>query len=316
MEVSRLPLRRASRPAILAALLAVYLFWGSTFLGIRLAIDSIPPFLMAGFRFVLAGVILFTFARLRGAPAPTVRNWRGAFLVGLLLLGVGNGAVVWAELTVPTGLVALLVSTSPLWMVLLDRVFFGGHISWPQGLGIVVGLAGVAILANPTAAGAPLVPIAVLVVSSLSWAAGTLLSRSAAMPSSTTLANGMEMLAGGLVMLAFGLGTGELSHLHPEHFEPRSLLAMGWLVVFGSLIGFSCYLWLIRVAPVVLVSTQSYVSPVVAVALGVVVLGEHITGRSLAAGAVILFAVVLVASAPLLTARRPQPEELREGAAA
>lgn len=310
------PLRHASGPAILAALLAVYLFWGSTFLGIRLAIDSIPPFLMVGFRFLLAGAILFIFARLRGAPAPTAGNWRGAFLVGLLLLGIGNGAVVWAELTVPTGLVALLVSTSPLWMVLLDRVFFGGHIAWPQALGIVVGLAGVAILANPTAAGATLIPVVVLVLSSLSWAAGTLLSRTAAMPRSTTLANGMEMLAGGLVLLVMGLASGEVGHLHPEQFTLRSLLALGWLVVFGSLIGFSCYLWLIRVAPVVLVSSQSYVSPVVAVALGVVVLGEHITGRSLVAGAVILFAVILVAAAPLLTPRRSQPEELREGAAA
>jgi drug/metabolite transporter (DMT)-like permease len=297
------------------ALLAVYLFWGSTFLGIRIAIDSIPPFLMAGTRFMLAGAILFAFARLRGAPAPTGRQWLSGLAVGTLLLGIGNGAVVWAEQSVPTGLVALTVSTAPLWMVLIDRVFFGGQISWPQAAGIGVGLAGVAILANPSGAGVAFLPVAVLVTSSISWAAGTLLSRTSGLPSSTTLANGMEMLTGGLVLFVGGVLAGEIAHVHPEHFTLRSLAAVGWLVVFGSLVGFSCYLWLIRVAPVVLVSTQSYVSPVVAVGLGVLVLGEHITTRSLVAGAVILGAVILVASAPLLTSR-VQHEELEQGAAA
>jgi drug/metabolite transporter (DMT)-like permease len=313
--VTAQPIRRASAPATWTALVAVWLFWGSTFLGIRLAIESIPPFLMAGSRFLLSGAVLFCFARLRGAPMPTARQWLNALVVGTLLLGIGNGAVVWAERFLPSGLVALTVSTSPLWMVLIDRVFFGGRITWPQVAGVCLGLAGVAILANPTGAGMALLPLAVLVCSSVSWAAGTLLSRTSGLPKSTTLANGMEMLMGGFVLFLGGIFAGEIWHVQPEHFTLRSLAAVGWLIVFGSLVGFSCYLWLIRVAPVVLVSTQSYVSPVVAVALGVLLVGEHVSGRTLVAGAVILAAVVLVASAPLLTSR-PEPEELHRGAAA
>jgi drug/metabolite transporter (DMT)-like permease len=313
--VTAQPIRRASTAATWAALVAVWFFWGSTYLGIRVAIDSIPPFLMAGFRFVLAGAVLFGFARLRGEPMPTARQWLNALAVGTLLLGIGNGAIVWAELFVPTGLVALTVSTAPLWLVLIDRVFFGGRIGWPQAVGIGIGLAGVAILANPTGTGLALLPLAVLVCSSVSWAAGTMLSRTSGLPRSTTLANGMEMLTGGLVLLVAGVVAGELGRVHPDQFTLRSVAALGWLVVFGSLVGFSCYLWLIRVAPVVLVSTQSYVSPVVAVSLGVLLLGEHVSVRMLVAGAVILAAVILVATAPLLTSRS-EPEELERGAAA
>lgn len=306
---------RASRAAVWTALVATYLFWGSTYLGIRLAIDSLPPFLMAGFRFLVAGLILFSFARLRGAPWPTGRQWLAALGVGSLLLTIGNGAVVWAEETLPTGLVALTVSASPIWMVLLDRAFSGARISWPQATGVALGMLGMVILVNPTTTGARLVPLAVLLVGGVAWAAGTLASRTVALPRSTTLANGMEMLAGGAVLLVVAGAAGDLSHVHPERFTAPSLLAVGWLIIFGSLVGFSCYLWLIRVAPIVLVSTQSYVSPVVAVGLGALVLGEHISGRSLVAGAVILAAVVLIASAPLLAAGRGS-EELRRGKAA
>lgn len=315
MRVTALRLRRASPAAIWTALVAVYLFWGSTFLGIRLALDSFPPYLMAGARFLAAGAILFAFARARGAPAPGRLHWLYAFVVGALLLGVGNGAVVWAEQTIPSGLVALTVSTAPLWMVIFDRLFFGGRITWPQAAGLGLGLAGMAILANPAGGGSAVLPVAVLVVSSACWAAGTLLSRTKRLPSSTTLANGMEMLAGGAVLLAVGALSGEAGRLQPEHFALHSVLGLLWLIGFGSLVGFSCYLWLIRVAPVVLVSTQSYVSPMVAVALGLLVRGEQITPRSLVAGAVILAGVVLVATAPLLSSRR-RSEELEEGAAA
>ena len=306
---------RASTASIWAALVAVYVFWGSTYLAIRLAIDSLPPFLMAGGRFLVAGLILFAFARFRGAPWPAARQWLPALGVGTLLLGIGNGAVVWAEETLPTGLVALTVSASPVWMVLLDRAFSGARIAWPQAVGVVVGLAGMVILVNPTTAGARLLPLAVLLVSGVAWAAGTLASRTGALPRSTTLANGMEMLGGGAVLLVVAAFSGDLAHVHPERFTAQSLLAVGWLIVFGSLVGFSCYLWLIRVAPVVLVSTQSYVSPVVAVGLGALVLGEHISGRSLVAGAVILAAVILIASAPLLTSGGGT-QELERGKAA
>ena len=307
--------RSPSRGAIWAALIAVYLFWGSTFLGIRLAIESFPPFLLAGARFALAGAILYAFARLRGAPKPTRTHWLWAGVVGLTLLVAGNGTVAWTEQTLPSGLVALMVSSSPLWMVILDRIFNGVSLTWPRLLGVVVGLAGIFILVNPSGAGAALFPLVLLTISSIAWAVGTLASRSRSAHPSAPLSNGMSMLAGAAGLAAVGLGTGEFSRVSFQHVHPVSVVAAAWLVVAGSLIGFSCYLWLLRVAPVVLVATQSYVSPIVAVALGALLVGEHITSRSLVAGAVIVFAVVLIATAPLLAPER-RPDAVREEVAA
>lgn len=306
---------RASAGAIWAALIAVYLFWGSTFLGIRFALESFPPFLFSGARFAVAGAILYTFARARGAGRPTRTHWLSAAIVGLLLLSAGNGVVSWAEQVLPSGLVALTVSSSPLWMVLLDRVFNGVGLTWPRLLGVAVGLAGIFILVNPAGGGAALWPLVVLILSSIAWAVGTLASRSRSANPSSTLANGMSMLAGGAALAVVGLSTGELGRLSLQHAHPVSIGAWVWLVVAGSLIGFSCYLWLLRVAPVVLVATQSYVSPIVAVALGALFAGEHITSRSLVAGGVILASIVLIATAPLLAPERPA-ERLRQEAAA
>ncbi len=300
--------RRPPAAAIWTALVAVYLFWGSTYLGIRFAIDSLPPFLMAATRFALAGAILFTFAKLRGHASPTWRHWLSALGIGFLLLGAGNGAVVWAEQTVPSGLVAVTVSSSPIWMVLIDRVFSGGRVTWPQAAGVGLGLAGIFVLVNPSTAVIPLLPTVVLLASSVAWAAGTLYTRHAPLPASASMANGMEMLMGALVLAVVAAVRGEPAHVHPEHFTAVSLAAVLYLVVAGSLIGFSCYLWLIKVAPVPLVATQSYVSPVVAVLLGVLLRGEPLRPRTLVAGAVIIAAVCLIASAPLLTSGQKRGE--------
>lgn len=299
---------RPPRAAIAAALIAVYFFWGSTFLGIRYAIDTIPPFLMAGVRFALAGLILLAFARLRRAPGTSWRALLAAAGTGIVMLVAGNGAVVWAEQTVPTGLVALTVSTSPIWMVLADRVFFGARITWPAMAGIGIGLAGMVVLVNPSTSVIPLLPTVVLLLSSFGWTAGMLLTRTRAMPESTTLANAMQMLGGGAAFLLIALAVGDPGRLDVHRVSASSLAGLAWLIVFGSLVAFSCYLWLIRVAPIPLVATQSYVSPVVAVVLGTLIRHESLAPRALIAGAVIIAGVVLVATAPWLTSRRAKPE--------
>jgi drug/metabolite transporter (DMT)-like permease len=299
---------RPPRAAIAAALIAVYFFWGSTFIGIRYAIDTLPPYLMAGVRFALAGLILLAFARLRHAPRSSRRALLAAAGTGVVMLVAGNGVVVWAEQTVPTGLVALTVSTSPIWMVLADRIFFGARITWPAAVGIGIGLLGIVVLVNPSTAVIPILSTLVLVVGSVGWTAGTILTRSGAMPESNTVTDAMQMLGGGAAFLLIALAVGDPGRLDVDRVSATSLAGLAWLIVFGSLIGFSCYLWLIRVAPIPLVATQSYVSPVVAVVLGALLRQESLTPRELVAGAVIIAGVVLVASAPLLTSRRSAKE--------
>jgi len=299
--------RPTPRALIALALVGVYFFWGSTFLGIRYAIDTLPPFLMAGFRFILAGLVLLAITWLRGGPG-SWRGWAAATGTGVVMLVAGNGAVVWAEQSVPSGLVALTVSTSPIWMVLADRIFFGARLRWPAMLGIAIGLLGIAVLVNPGTAVIPLLPTLVLVLSSVGWATGTLLSRTRAMPKSTFLMNSLQMLGGGAAFLLIATLVGDPGRLDVHRVSGASLAGLAWLIVFGSLIGFTCYLWLIRVAPIPLVSTQAYVSPLVAVVLGALLRHESLSARALVAGGVILAGVVMVASAPLLTSRRPAEE--------
>lgn len=303
-----MPSPRPSRAAIAAALVATYIFWGSTFLGIRYALDSLPPFLMAGTRFLVAALVLLLFAWWRKVPRASRRGWAAAAGTGIVMLVTGNGAVVWAEQTVPIGLVALTVSTSPILMVVGDRIFFGNRVTWPAALGIGIGLAGIAVLVNPSTSLVPLLPTAVLLLSNLGWAAGAILSRSRAMPESATVGNGAQMLGAGAAFVAIALAAGEIGRFQPHRVTALSLAGLAWLIVFGSLIAFSCYLWLIRVAPMPLVATQSYVSPVVAVVLGAVFRQEQLTVRELVAGAIIISGVALVASAPWLTSRRSEKE--------
>ena len=304
-----MPSARPSRAAIAAALIAVYFFWGSTYLGIRYALDTLPPFLMTSARFLFAGAVLLAFARWRRVARAGWRQLAAAAGAGTLMLVTGNGAVVWAEQTVPSGLVALTSATSPIWMVVANRVFFGNRITWPAALGMGIGLAGMFVLINPSAGLIPLLPSVVLLFSSAGWALGTVLSRSRAMPASTVLANGTQVLAGGIAFALIAVLVGDVGHFEPRHASLASVAGLAWLSVFGSLVGFSCYLWLIRVAPVPLVATQSYVSPAVAVALGALLRHEIVTTRELLAGAIIIVGVILVASAPLLSAR-PAGEEL------
>ncbi len=275
-----------------AALLAVYVIWGSTYLAIRIALEGFPPFLMAGARFVAAGAVLFAVLWLRGAPSPTPRQWGGAALVGGLLLLGGNGGVVVAEQSVASGLAALGVATVPLWSAL----FAGAWGQWPRRLewvGLAVGFGGVALLnvggglrASPTGALA-------LLVAPVSWALGSMWSRRLDLPGGL-MASAAEMLAGGAMLLAASAALGEKL---PAALAPRATSALVYLIVFGSWVGFSAYLYLLRRVRPAVATSYAYVNPVVAMALGVVLAGERIEAGEWAATPVILAGVALVAVA-------------------
>ena len=297
----------APRWLVLTAFALVYVLWGSTYLAIRIAIETIPPFLMAGVRFITAGGILYLWVRARGGPRPTRAHWRSAFIIGGLLLMLSNGGVTWAEQTVPSGITSLLVCTVPLWMVVLDWLFFGGGRPSPAiALGLALGLVGVVVLIGPgeIAHGGGVDPAgaAVLLAAPVFWAVGSLWSRRAHLPDPPFLAIGMEMLAGGALLLALGVAVGEWPRLHLAQVSARSAAALLYLVLFGALIGFTAYLWLLRVTTAARVATHSFVNPVIAVFLGWAVAGEPVTPRTVAASAIIVAAVALIT---LARVRRP-----------
>jgi drug/metabolite transporter (DMT)-like permease len=297
------PPRSVERPTTLQLVVGfglVYVIWGSTYLAIRIAIATIPPLLMAGFRFLLAGGGLYAWVRLRGrGPGPTPAHWRSTALLGALLFLIGNGAVVWAEQTVPSGLVALLVGMLPLWMVLVDWLW--GSRRRPTAtmvVGMLWGLAGVGLLAGSDSLGgglrATLVPIVVVLTGGVAWAFGSIRMKSMPLPSQPGLATAMDMLWGGVwLVLAAGL-VGELGRFHVAAVSTRSVIALLYLVVFGSLVAFSAFLWLMSVATPAQVATYAYVNPVVALFLGWALADEPVGARTLIAAAMILSAVVLI----------------------
>ena len=270
----------------------MYVIWGSTYLAIAIAVQTLPPLFSAGLRFCVAGLALLAFTAARRG----VRLERGrlvaAATVGLLLIVGGNGFVVLAERTVPSGLTALIVASVPLWIVILRRAA-GDRIHLSTFIGVAVGFAGVAFLVVPRGSTGAVDTggVLLLLVATISWATGTFLAPRLQMPRNSLLSTGVQQLAGGLVLLVGGAAMGELAHLEPATWSTSSLLAMGYLVVFGSLVGFTAYSWLLQHAPVSLVSTYAYVNPIVAVLLGALILAEPIT-PSIGIGAAIIVAAV------------------------
>lgn len=289
-----------TRGRLIAAFAALYVIWGSTYLAIAVAVRTLPPFLMGSARFLVAGSALFLWARARGAAAPTLRHWLSAATVGGLLLVGGNGAVMWAEQKgVPSGLVSLVVAALPAWMVILEAVRPGGARPTRRVIaGIVVGFAGLGLLVGPAslagAAHIEVLPAVVLLLGSLSWALGSLYSKNAPLPSSQVLAIGMEMLAGGALLLALGLGLGEHERLSPSDLTGEAIGAVLYLAVFGSIVAYTAFIWLMKVADSARVSTYAYINPIVAVLLGWALLGEPVTGRMLLAAGIIVAAVVVI----------------------
>lgn len=295
----RAPDDRTLRLRIIAAFAAVYVIWGSTYLGILYAIDTMPPFLMAGVRFLVAGAVVYAWVRMRGAARPTIRHWRSAIVSGVLLLVGGNGAVVWAELTVPSGIVALIIAMTPVWMVLLEWVRLRDARPTNGVLaGLGLGLAGMALLIGPdTLRGDgpfPLASALVVLGGSLAWAAGSIHARGAERSPQPLLSTGMQMLAGGAGLVCLGAVLGEPNRVDLATISLRSWGGLAYLIVFGSLVGYTCYIWLLRVSTPAHVSTYAYVNPIVAVFLGWAFAGEAVTSRELAGAAVIITAVALI----------------------
>jgi drug/metabolite transporter (DMT)-like permease len=311
---------RPPRTAIVLGFAAIYLVWGSTYLAIRFAVETLPPFLMLFARFFTAGVLMYAFLRLRGEPRPGRREWAGGAVVGGLLLLGGTGAVGWAEQWIPSGLAALIVAIVPVWMVVLDWI--GPARRRPTGAviaGLVLGLVGVAVLVGPVDLSGgdrmQFIGSAVVVFGTLSWATGSVYGSRLPHPSSSWMSAALQMMAGGLLLLVFGTALGEWSRVDPGLVSARSVGALLYLIVFGSLIAFGAYVFLLRHEPPARVGSYAYVNPVVAVFLGWALAAEPVTARTIVAAAIILTGVVLIVThrAPKGPPIEPEPPPATEG---
>lgn len=283
---------------IAIALTTVYLVWGSTYLAIRYTVETMPPFLMAAVRFLLSGAILYGWLRRRGSSRPDRLHWRSAFIIGGLLLVGGNGGVVWAELTVPSGLAALLVSMVPLWMALFDWARPGGRRPGVQTMiGLVLGFIGLVILVGWKNLVSPfsLTPgVLALLFAPIAWSLGSVYAKRAPLPSSPFMTTSIEMMAGGALLLLVAAMTGEFQNFHISRFSNASWIGLVYLIIIGSLVGFTAYIWLLKHASLSVASTYAYVNPVVAVVLGWLVAGETLSTQTFVGGFVILAAVALI----------------------
>ena len=281
-------------------MIAIYIVWGSTYLAIRFAVETIPPFLMAGFRFLFAGLILYGWRILSGDRPPTLRQWRSAAIIGILLLLGGNGLVSWAEQHIASGVAAVLVGTVPLWIVLIDALLVRRKPRARILLGVLIGFGGIVLLVGPwqEAYQVDLLGALAVVMGALLWAGGSIYSRGADLPESPLLGTGMEMLSGSAGLLIAGTLLGEWPGFEWASVSVESLAGLGYLIVFGSLIGFTAYTWLLRNAPTPLVSTYAYVNPLVAVLLGAVLADEVLNWRVMLATLIIIGSVVLITRAP------------------
>jgi drug/metabolite transporter (DMT)-like permease len=297
------PTLRPSRKKVVLAFAAIYTIWGSTYLGIRYGVETIPPFFLAGARYILAGSILYAWMRVRGNVRPTLAQWRAAGLIGGLLFLGGNGALSWAETRVPSGVASLVVSTIPIWMVLITHAQHkakheNARLDKRVIAGLVVGVVGIVLLIGPSQVlghgGVDGFGAVVLLCGSLSWAIGSLYSPKVGLPKSTMTAAAMEMMCGGVLLVLFGLLTPERSVFSIDAISARSALSFVYLTCVGSLVGFTSYNWLLTHSTPARVSTYAYVNPVVAVFLGWAIAGEAVTTRTLTAAALVVAAVALI----------------------
>lgn len=285
------------------ALLALYIVWGSTYLAIRFSVETIPPFLHAALRFFISGAILFVWRRMAGDPAPTLSNWKSTAIVGAGLLLGGNGLVAWAEQSVPSGIAALMISTSPFWLVLFESLRTGGaKPTWQSIVGLIIGFGGVFILIGPAEIMGgegrfDTFGIVLLLLAPLFWSLGSIYARGADLPKSTLLGTGMEMLMGAVALFIVSVAKGELNGFSFGLVSMRSWLGLAYLITFGSLVGFVSYGWLLHNAPVSLMSTYAYVNPVVAVFLGNLFANEPLNARILIASAIIIGSVIFINTA-------------------
>ena len=290
--------------AVATALGVVYVVWGSTYLGIAVMVRTLPPLVAAGFRYALSGAILLVaiavWRRVRGEPGLrlTRPQFRSVVIIGTLLLLGGNGGVVLGEQFIASGIAALIIATTPIWLALFEALSVGQR---PSGLaiaGLIAGTVGVAILVVPLEGSPPInvIGIALVGMAAITWSVGSIYSRRAPLPHSSFEGAGFQMLVGGSVMLVVGILTGELSAIDTSTFSTESVIALGYLILFGSILTFPTYIWLVNHTPVSVFSTTAYVNPIVAVTLGVLILNEPMTPRMWLAAAIILGAVVAMVS--------------------
>ncbi len=311
------PLTPPSPLRVAIALGTLYVVWGSTYFGIRVLVETIPPLTGSATRFLIAGSVLFA-ATIRSGDAagdrPGRLEWRDAAIIGGLLLAGGNGLLAIGEQTVPSGIAALIVASMPFWVAVLGRVFFGVVLTRMILAGIVIGMAGVAVLVWPTGGPGGLDPfgVAVVLLSPFLWATGSLFSRTAHVPHRPLVGTAMQMLAGSAILFVLALVTGDVFRVRLAEITPASAAALGYLVVVGSLVGYTAYVWLLRVAPISLVATYAFVNPVIAVILGSLFLAEPLEPRTLVAGAIIVGAVAVIVRARGGESRRAALEEVGE----
>lgn len=285
---------------VIIAFAAIYLIWGSTYLAIRFTIETIPPLLSGGLRFFLAGFILFSYSRFKKRdPAPELLHWRSAIIVGSFLLLGGNGCVVLAQRFIPSGLASIFIAMTPLWMVLVQWLWHKKKPAAGVLIGIAVGFFGIWLLMSPDLLRFDLRHIHLggafgLLFASLSWAIGSVYSRQARLPAAPLLATGMQMMAGGGMLILAGCLRGEINGLHPELFSLKSIAAFFYLLFVGSLVGFTAYIWLLKNVGIAKTSTYAFVNPVVAVFLGWSLGGEKLTWQTAIAAACVVGAVIII----------------------
>lgn len=286
-----------ARAKIFCAFATVYVIWGSTFLAIRYAIETIPPFLMMGIRSIIAGLILYAWSHSKGQRVQR-DEIRSLVIIGILFFLLGHGLLSWAQKTVASGLAAVLIATDPLWIAVIESFAVKGfRLSTKQIVGLIAGFGGVGLLFLPSKSEAlemDLVGAFVILLSAFTWSIGAVYSRVAKLPKSSILASGVELIIGGIFLCAGAIVLGELNNFHPSEISVRSLLAIAYLIVFGSVITFTAYVWLLTVTTATRVATHTYVNPVIAVLLGWFFAGEHFTVRMLIASAVIIASIYLM----------------------
>ena len=297
LELRLPPAGEAARVGLLLAFFAIYVIWGSTYLAIRYAVETIPPLMVAGLRHSLAGLALFAWAWSRGYR-PALREWRASLVLGIFYFVIGHGSLHWAETVVPSGLAALLIASEPIWIaVMAALVSQGERLTWKTVIGLLLGIAGVALLMGDEAASgnrAVLIGSIAILLGTISWSVGVMYSRTSHLPRNAAARAGMPEIMGAAILLLVAGFTGEFSRFHFAAISPRSAWSLLYLITFGSIIAFTAYTWLLDHVSPTLVSTHTYVNPVIAVLLGWLWAGEVINLRVLEAGLLTLFAVFLI----------------------
>ncbi len=287
---------------IWTALIILYIVWGSTYLGIKIAVETIPPFFHAAIRFLISGIILVIWQKMAGHELPTKNQWKSTFVIGTLLLLGGNGLVAWAEQTIPSGIAALIVGTVPMFLVIMEAIRpNGAKPTWQTIIGLVIGFIGIFILVGPaeisgSEAKLNVAGVIAVFMACVFWAWGSIYSKGADLPKSSLMTTGAEMLMGSISLLIVSLLTGELNNWNVAEVSTRSWLGVIYLITIGSIVGFGSYIWLLQNAPISLVATYAYVNPIVAVLLGYFFANEILEPRIWIATAIIIGAVIFINS--------------------